>query len=131
MDQNTLFIILMIALLLFLVLRKRVSAMGINQITPADAKKKLDTEKGIVLLDVRSRNEYLAKHIPGSILIPVDTLENEAARRLPDKNVEIIVYCASGSRSVMAAKILTKLGYTHVYNLGGIFSWPYKTVSGN
>ncbi len=97
----------------------------------SDAKKRLDTEKGIILLDVRTRDEYLEKHIPNSTLVPVNVLENEAIRKLPDKNTEIFVYCRSGNRSAMAVKILTKLGYTHIYNLGGIVRWPYETVSGN
>lgn len=89
-------------------------------------KKRLDTEKGIIPLDVRTRDEYLEKHIPKSTLIPVDVLSNEANRKLPDKNAEIFVYCRSGNRSAMAAKTLTKLGYTHIYNLGGIVRWPYE-----
>jgi len=91
----------------------------------------LDTEKGIILLDVRTRDEYLEKHIPKSTLIPVDVLANKASRKLPNKNAEIMVYCKSGSRSSMAVKTLSKLGYMNIYILGGIVRWPYETVSGN
>lgn len=63
--------------------------------------------------------------------IPVDVLASEADRELPDKNAKIIVYCKGGNRSAQAIKILSKLGYTNIYNLGGIVSWPYETVSGD
>jgi phage shock protein E len=102
-----------------------------TKISPAEAKKMMESEKGTVLIDVRNRDEFINKHIPNSKLMPVGTLEIEAVKSLPNKDSEIIVYCASGSRSLMAARILMKLGYTKVYNLGGIFNWPYETVSGN
>jgi len=110
---------------------KKFGTSGGTKISPTDAKKRLDTEKGIVLLDVRTRNEYLEKHIPKSTLISLDVLEKEASRKLSAKDTEIFVYCRSGSRSSVAVKTLLKLGYTHVYNLGGIMRWPYETVSGN
>jgi len=99
---------------------------GYADITPAEAKKRLDSDKSIVLLDVRTQEEYDEKHIPGSILIPVDELEKRAELELPDKNAEIFVYCRSGRRSVTASEILVRLGYTGVYNLGGINDWPYE-----
>jgi phage shock protein E len=123
-------IILVVGFVLWTLIKNAGAAGGIK-IELSDAKKRLDTEKGIILLDVRTREEYLEKHIPKSTLIPVNVLGNEAIRKLPDKSAEIFVYCRSGSRSAMAVKILTKLGYTHIYNLGGIVKWPYETVSGN
>ena len=131
MNQFTFIIIIFAVISVFLTYIKKLGTSGGVKISPTDAKKRLDTEKGIVLLDVRTRNEYLEKHIPKSILIPVDVLENEVTRKFGDKNTEIIVYCRSGSRSSMAVKILAKLGYTNIKNLGGIVSWPYETVSGN
>lgn len=99
-------------------------------ISPEDAKKRLDSEKNIVLLDVRTKDEYEEKHIPGSLLIPVDVIEKEAASKLTDKNADIFVYCRSGRRSVTASEALVKMGYRNVYNLGGIIDWPYETVKG-
>jgi rhodanese-related sulfurtransferase len=100
------------------------------KISAENAKQRLDNEKGIVLLDVRTPEEHLQKRIPNSILIPVNILAKEAISKLPDKNAAIIVYCKSGNRSASAVKILTNLGYTNIYDLGGINGWPYKTVSG-
>lgn len=131
MNQYVLLAILLVVVFTFWTFIKNLGAAGGVRINPSDAKKRMDTEKGIILLDVRTRGEYLEKHIPKSTLIPVDVLSNEASRKLLDKNAEIFVYCRSGNRSAMASKILTKLGYTHIYNLGGIVRWPYETVSGN
>lgn len=101
-----------------------------KDIKPEDAKERLDNEKGIILLDVRTLEEYTEKHIHGSILIPVDEIPSKAAEILTNKNDEIFVYCRSGKRSVTASKALVKMGYTKVYNLGGIIDWPYETESG-
>lgn len=131
MDQNIFLVILVVVIFVFWRLIKNLGTVGGVKINLEDAKKRLDSEKGIILLDVRTRDEYLERHIPKCTLIPVNVLENEASRKLPDKNAEIFVYCKSGNRSAMAVKILAKLGYTHIYNLGGIVGWPYETVSGN
>jgi rhodanese-related sulfurtransferase len=98
-------------------------------ISSQEAKNRLEQERGIILLDVRTPAEHLELHIPGSLLIPVDRLEQEALSLLPDREATIFVYCRSGRRSVTAANILLKLGYTSVYNLGGIVNWPYETVA--
>lgn len=101
------------------------------KIDPETAKERLDREKGIILLDVRTPDEYKEKHIPKATLIPLNELAREASQKLPDKEADIIVYCHSGSRSRVAVRILLKQGYTNVWDLGGIMHWPYKTVSGN
>lgn len=94
------------------------------------AKKRLDIEKDIVLLDVRTMAEYTEKHIPGSVLIPVEDIKTQATEMLKDKNAALFVYCRSGNRSAIAAQALANLGYTKVYNLGGINNWPYATEAG-
>ncbi|HOS69428.1 MAG TPA: rhodanese-like domain-containing protein [Bacillota bacterium] len=101
-----------------------------ESISPEEAYKRLESEEDIILLDVRSQGEYEEQHIPGSISIPVNELEKRAEAELTDKNADIIVYCASGKRSTSAANILAGLGYTKVYNLGGIMDWPYEVESG-
>jgi phage shock protein E len=97
------------------------------KITPADAKKRLDTETGIVLLDVRNADEYAAGHIKGSTLLPLDTIA-AAESKISNKDTVIIVYCHSGRRSALAAAALVKMGYTNVNDLGGIMNWPYEVV---
>lgn len=107
--------------------RKRAQESGYKHISPKQAKQKLSAEDDIVLLDVRSRQEHNVRHIPGSMLIPLDRLGQEAPSKLPGKDRTIFVYCETGRRSVEAARALARLGYTRVHNLGGIRSWPYET----
>ena len=99
-----------------------------TNITPEEAKKRLDSEKSIILLDVRTKEEYETGHIKHSILMPVDTLKEESVKKLANKEAIIFVYCRSGNRSFTAANILTEQGYNNVYNLGGISNWPYEVV---
>lgn len=101
-----------------------------ESISPEEAYKRLESEEDIILLDVRTQGEYEEQHIPGSILIPVNDLEKRAEAELTDKDADIIVYCASGKRSSSAANILAGLGYSKVYNMGGIMDWPYEVESG-
>ena len=96
-----------------------------KQISQEEAKKLLDTEKDFILLDVRTRQEYEAGHIPGAILIPHDEVEDRAALELPKKDQLILVYCRSGNRSKQASQILANMGYTNVQEFGGINDWIY------
>lgn len=95
-----------------------------------DAKKKLDEYKEIILIDVRTPQEYKEKHIPNSILLPLDTIKRDSEKKLTNKEATIFVYCRSGGRSATAAATLASLGYSNVYNIGGIMSWPYETEKG-
>ena len=97
------------------------------QINAEEAKKLMDTEKGYILLDVRTPQEYESSHIPGAILIPDNEVEERAKRELPDKDQLILVYCRSGNRSKTASQILANMGYTNVKEFGGINDWPYDT----
>ncbi len=99
-------------------------------IKPEEAKARLDKGENIILLDVRTQEEYNEKRIPDSILIPVEGIDKDAPAKITDKNTTIFVYCRSGNKSAIAAEVLTVMGYTQVYDLGGIDDWPYETVSG-
>ena len=131
MNQNiTSTIMVVVGLLVIWVYMKGSGELKKYKIEPSVAKKRLDLEKGIILLDVRTREEYIEKHIPGSTLIPLNVLATEASKKLPNKEATIFFYCRSGNRSRAAVKMLLKQGYTQVFDLGGIIRWPYKTVSG-
>ena len=83
------------------------------------------TAKGnpsIRLFDVRSREEFREGHIPGSVCLPLDRLDNAQALVL-DRNEKIYVYCASGARSAAAANALKRMGYSDVTNIGGIMNY--------
>jgi len=99
-----------------------------KNISPADAKAMLGKDASCVLLDVRTKDEFNEGHIKGAKLIPVAEIAVRAENELPDKDAAILVYCRSGNRSARAAGILAAMGYTNVYDLGGIRSWPYEIV---
>ncbi len=76
------------------------------------------------IVDVREQNEWDAGHIPGAELIPLGTVAQAAAQRLPDKGERIVVHCAAGVRSAVAAYQLQQLGYTNVSSMaGGFGAW--------
>ena len=98
-----------------------------KKITAEEAKERMDKHDKVVILDVRTEEEYQEGHVPGAIVIPNETISSEPLEELPDIDQEILVYCRSGNRSAQAAKKLAEAGYTQVYDFGGIIDWPYDT----
>ena len=97
-----------------------------QQITQEAAKEMMDTQE-VVILDVREQHEYDSGHIPGAVLLPVGTItEDTAAAVIDDSDTVVLVYCRSGNRSKTASQALADLGYTNVYEFGGINNWPYE-----
>ena len=101
-----------------------------QSISPAQAMRMMEEDESLVIVDVRRAEEYEAGHIPGAILIPLDTIGEEMPEALPDPDQTILLYCRSGRRSREAAQRLSGLGYTRVYDFGGIDGWPGETVTG-
>lgn len=99
-----------------------------EQITAEQAKTIMDTEKGYVIIDARTEEEFAEGHIENAILIPEYEIANRAEKELPDKDALILVYCRSGRRSKIASEELVKLGFTNVKEFGGIIDWPYEIV---
>lgn len=98
-----------------------------QQITQEAAKEMMDTQE-VIVLDVREQDEYDSGHIPGAVLLPVGTIdEDTAAEVIPEKDSTVLVYCRSGNRSKTASAALADLGYTNIYEFGGINTWPYET----
>lgn len=106
------------------------SAATHQTISAEEAKTMMETAKDYILLDVRTEEEYLEVRIDGAVLLPDNQIAAEAEKVLPDKAQTILLYCRSGRRSAAAAGTLADLGYTAVYDFGGIMDWPYDTVSG-
>ena len=94
-----------------------------TQITQEEAKDRMALQDGHLIVDVRRPDEYAEGHIPGAICVPNETIEEEAAQKLPDKDQVLLVYCRSGRRSKEAAQKLADMGYTNVYEFGGIIDW--------
>ena len=97
----------------------------IEKIDAGTAIRLLDAGKAVAV-DVREPDEYTVGHIPGAKLLPLGEVNSRAAELLPDKNAAWLVYCRTGRRSADAVQKLDALGYTNIYDLGGILSWPYE-----
>ena len=105
------------------------SESSYQQISQEEAKEMMDTQD-VIILDVREQDEYDSGHIPGAVLLPVGTIDEEtAAEVIPEKDSTVLVYCRSGNRSKTASSALAELGYTNIYEFGGINTWPYETES--
>ncbi len=97
------------------------------QISAEEAKQVMQEQKDYIILDVRTLDEYKSGHIPGALLVPNEIIGVEELTMLPDKDQLILVYCRSGNRSKQASQKLVDLGYTNIYEFGGIIDWPYET----
>lgn len=82
----------------------------------------LREREAVVFVDVREQNEWDEGHLPGALHVPRGNLESRIEQAVPDREATVVVYCASGSRSVFAAKALTELGYENVSSLAGGFT---------
>ena len=97
--------------------------MNYTQISMEEAVDMMAKEENYIILDVRTTEEFAEKHIPNAINIPNEIIGSEELAELPDKNQLILVYCRSGNRSKQASEKLAALGYTNIYEFGGINNW--------
>ncbi len=99
-------------------------------ISPEKLESELKENNEIILVDVRTREEYGEKHIPNSILIPLNNINIDELDKIEDiknKNKKIVIYCKSGNRSKIAGEELANIGYNNIYLLeGGINNWNYE-----
>lgn len=79
-------------------------------------------ESGAAVVDVREADEWQAGHVPGAVFIPRGFLELRIEEKVPDKSRPVVVYCAGGTRSALAARSLQDLGYANVTSLAGGFT---------
>lgn len=89
----------------------------------------MELDDGHVIVDVCREDEYANGHIPGAILIPNESIGTEQPSELPDLDQIILVYCRSGRRSKEASQKLADIGYTNVYEFGGIVDWTGEIVT--
>lgn len=100
-----------------------------NQISVDEAIAMMEEENDYIILDVRTPEEFAEKHIPNAINIPNETIGTEPIPELPKEDQLILVYCRSGNRSKQASEKLAEIGYTQVYEFGGINDWTGEIVS--
>ncbi len=97
----------------------------VNEITAEDVKKIIDQNEDVLLLDVRTHQEYSGEmgHIQNSMLIPLQMLWHHSEDLEKYKNKQIIIYCRSGQRSAEACRILDQQGFKTKNMLGGMIRW--------
>lgn len=101
----------------------------VEVISAVEAKRMMEEEE-VIIVDVRTQEEFEEAHIEGAILLTLDTIPEKAEETIPDKNATYLIYCRSGNRSNQAANILVDMGYEKIYDFGGIIDWTYGTISG-
>jgi len=99
-----------------------------KRISAKQAKDVFEHPGDYVILDVRRQDEYDAGHIKDSVLLPIEIVnEQTLAQTLPDKEQPVYVYCRAGHRSADVAFYMISLGYTNVYDFGGLETdWTYE-----
>jgi len=106
-----------------------VNPSEIQSISTEDLANRLQGENGndALYIDVREHDEYVAGHVEGMLNFPLSNLE-ESMKKIP-KDIEVVIICQSGNRSMQAAELFQRNGYENIVNVeGGINSWQGKLV---
>ena len=106
------------------------SSASYTQISQDEAMKMMQEQSDYLIVDVRRPDEFAEGHIAGAVNVPNETIEDEAPEALPDKEQTLLIYCRSGNRSKEASQKLADMGYTKVYEFGGINTWEGEIVTG-
>ena len=99
-----------------------------SPLAPVDLARRLQQANPPLVLDVRTPAEFADGHIPGAVLIPHDQLERQLAALEPARDREIVLYCRSGRRSLLAENVLREHGFTRLRQLDG--SWRAWDAAG-
>lgn len=102
---------------------------GYFQISQEEALDRMKKDHNFIIVDARSEEEFDEAHIPGAVNIPKETIKTKQPEQLPDLEQTIFVYCRNGSCSKEAAQKLAQIGYTHVYDFGGINDWKGDLIT--
>ena len=89
----------------------------------AKAKENIDKDSTIMIVDVRTPEEYRSGHIPKAVNIPLNKVD-KIKSTVKNMDTVLYVYCLSGSRSSHACRYFSKIGYTNVTNIGAVGNWP-------
>ncbi len=96
------------------------SNKGYKNLNIEKAIKLVNSSTNLIIIDVRTREEYLAGNIPNSINVDVLSQDFKSKIDMLDKNKEYLVYCRSGNRSTIASSIMSTNGFLNIYNLQNI-----------
>ena len=103
--------------------------LSVKTLSPQQARLLMLTTPDYLLFDLRTRAEYREMHLPGAVCVSPAGLAAAVAAQQADRSTPILLYCRIGLRSSAAAEELTRLGYTRVYDIGGIADWPYEVAA--
>ena len=101
-----------------------------TRISQDEAMQMMQEQTDYLIVDVRRPDEFAEGHIAGAINVPSDDITDGMPELLPDKDQTLLIYCRSGNRSKEASKKLADIGYTNVYEFGGINTWEGEIVTG-
>jgi rhodanese-related sulfurtransferase len=121
--------LLTILLLMFTLVSCGAKELTYQTISAITAKEMIDADDDVLILDVRTLDEYNAGHIENAVLLPNTSIGEKTESIIPNKDITILVYCRSGNRSASASVELVSMGYTNVYDFGGIIDWTYDIVT--
>ena len=93
-----------------------------------DALELITNGADVVVIDVRTSAEFAERHIPNSINWPLWEIENTYLQPLFETHATLLVICQSGNRSRQATALLFEMGFTNVYDIGGIITWPGEVI---
>ena len=105
------------------------SKANYHQIDGQSALDMMNNETNYIIIDVRTESEYQQGHIKNAINIPNESIDESVSEILTDKDQLLLVYCRSGNRSKQASEKLAKLGYSNIYEFGGISDFPGEIVN--
>ena len=94
-----------------------------RRISQDEARAMTVAQADVILLDVRTPQEYEKKHLPDAVLLPIEDIRAGEFSKLSDKKATILIYCRTGRLAVEAAEILSANGYENVFEMGGIVNW--------
>ncbi|MCU0784114.1 MAG: rhodanese-like domain-containing protein [Verrucomicrobia bacterium] len=104
----------------------------VEEVSVAEARARLATNRSIVLMDVREDHEWQKDHAAEAVHLGKGILERDLEQKYPDSNTEIIMYCGGGFRSALTAEVAQRMGYRNVFSLAGGYKamvmagWPMK-----
>ena len=126
MTGSQVVLLTLIALVLFFYLRRFLLTRVVVHYTPTEIAEKVRNGSNVVLLDVRTPGERISQHISGSVHIPMHELRYRIEELRKYQSSEIICYCRSGNRSLVAARLLRKQGFNAANMKGGIAEWNFR-----
>lgn len=109
---------LIVSILLLLAVASPALSLSSQKQNPCDVVMK-KVRQGALLVDVRTKEEFMAGTLPGSINVPFDRIESQLQLFPTDRQKEIVLFCKSGRRSELGKQTLARLGYVNVINAGG------------